>query len=297
MRLLRSKNRIWIVSALAAALLLSGCGAMKPAAAPAATGAPTYAPTAAPADTPEPTGGEVLPATPAPLPATPAPVPTDAPTGTGGPATPMPTPAVENAVDDSYFADAAFLGNSLMDGLRLFGGLRYGDFYSGTSASVISVNLLQDAKNSAGEPCTRMEALLEKQYRKVYVIFGINELAFEPESFAEIYAELLAQIAAGEPNALIYVLSLTPITQERDAEDDVFTRERILQYNAAIAEMAVKNGYIYLDLYDALVGEDGWLPEAQSTDGIHFKPSKYVEWANFLRTHFETDDAAEVTAD
>ena len=283
MRFLRSKNRIWIALVLAAALL-SACGSQKAPPAPEPT--PTPVP-ATPAPTPEPTPvpAEILPATPAPTPE-----PTEAPVWTA-------PPEPLSRVDDGFFADAAFLGNSLMDGLRLFGGLRCGDFYSGTSASVISVNTVRDARNSAGASCTRMEALLEKQYNKIYVLFGINELGFNVDSFTSIYSELLAQIAAGEPNASICVLSLTPITRQRDAEDDLFTRERVLEFNAAIAEMAEREGYFFLDLYSALADEEGWLPEDQATDGIHFKPSKYVEWADFLRAHYEIGERTELSSD
>ena len=288
MRCQLSKNCIWIALVLAAALLFSACGETKtPAATPAPSG--TAAPMAA-TPAPETTQEPVAP-TPAPTPEpTPAPVWTPAPE-------PTPIPMPDAPVDDVFFADAAFLGNSLMDGLHIFGGLEYGDFYAGTSASVISVNTMRDARNSAGMSCTKMEALLEKQYGKVYVLFGINEMGFNLDSFIGMYAELLAQIREGEPNAEICVLSLTPITRERDRSDDIFTREKIQAFNAAIADMAVNSGYTYLDLYGALVGEDGWLPKEQATDGIHFKPAKYREWADFLRTHFETVQETELFSD
>ena len=47
----------------------------------------------------------------------------------------------------------------------------------------------------------------------------------------------------------------------------------------------------------SLVGEDGWLPADQATDGIHFKAGKYREWAEFLRTHFETDERSELMSE
>ena len=276
MRCQLSKNCIWIALVLAAALLFSACGETK-----------------TPAATPAPSG------TAAPMAATPAPETTQEPVAPTPAPTPEPTPIPmpDAPVDDVFFADAAFLGNSLMDGLHIFGGLEYGDFYAGTSASVISVNTMRDAHNSVGMSCTKMEALLEKQYGKVYVLFGINEMGFNLDSFIGMYAELLAQIREGEPNAKICVLSLTPITRERDRSDDIFTREKIQAFNAAIADMAVNSGYTYLDLYGALVGEDGWLPKEQATDGIHFKPAKYREWADFLRTHFETVQETELFSD
>ena len=136
MRLNHPKNRIWIAAALLLALLLAGCGDTPK---PAATPAPTEAP-ATPAPTPEPTELPVYPASDTDLT---GPAQTPGPETTPPPVTPPPVvvtepPSGTEKVDDTYFADAAFLGNSLMDGLRLFGKLQYGDFYSGTSASVVS---------------------------------------------------------------------------------------------------------------------------------------------------------------
>ena len=282
-----------------------------PVPSPPATAAPAPSPTPTPAPTPTP-----LP-TPAPDPAVmpvPSPPPTEPPPPDLMP-TPSPTPPpaetpvpskrpssasdlkpkpatgtdlkpVEpvGAVDDSFFADAAFVGNSLMDGLHLFGGLQYGDFYSGTSASVISAATVTDFKNSVGAPSTMLNALLEKQYNKIFLLFGVNELGFYVNVFIDIYTDLLAQIAAGEPNAKLYILSLTPVTMGRSTSSDVFTRERVETFNAEIRAMAEREGYVYMDLYTPMADANGWLPEYESTDGVHFSASKYSQWADFLRS-------------
>lgn len=201
--------------------------------------------------------------------------------------TPLPSsaPEVPERVEDSYFADAAFFGNSLVDGLHAFGGLGAGDFFAGTSASVLSVNMTKDTHTSDGEPATLMEALLEKQYRKIYVMLGVNELGFNTSSFVSLYAELLDSIADQEPDAQICVMSLTPVTEKKSESTTIFTKEKVEEFNAAIEVMAEQHGFAYLDLYDAMADEDGWLPEKQSTDGVHFTMDKYPEWAEYLRTH------------
>ena len=290
-------KRIWIAVLLIAALL-SGCGQAHPAPSPSPAPTPAPSPAAtAPAPSPSPTpaapptSGTDIPAARPPASGTDIPAPTPTPEPTPSPA---PTdPPAPTRLDDSFFDDAAFLGNSLMDGLRLFGGLKYGDFYSGTSASVVSAGVVKNFENSAGEKCTMLEALLAKQYKKIFVMFGINELGFQVDGFIDIYSELLAEIAAGEPDADIYVFSLTPITEKRSEESDLFTKERILEFNEAVEAMTERSGCHYMDLYSAFADADGWLPEEDASDGIHFTGAKYADWADFLRTYsYHFDDIA-----
>ena len=295
MRGLKRNNRIWIALALAFALL-AGCGTPRTPA-PTTTPEPTAAPTPAPTPTPTPTPTPAPTPTPTPAPASASDLPTVMPASASDLVTPTAAPVVR--VSDAFFADAAFLGNSLMDGLRIFGGLKYGDFYSGTSASVVNVGTAriyeaageedpaENEKEDGKEPekLTLLEALLEKQYGKVFVLFGINEVGFTLSSFIAIYSELLAEIAEGEPDATIYVFSLSPITEKRDEDSDLFKKERVLEFNAAIAEMAERSGYVYMDLYGALADADGWLPEEASTDGVHLTGEKYADWVEFLFTY------------
>ena len=130
-----------------------------------------------------------------------------------------------------------------------------------------------------------LQALLEKQYRRIFVLFGINELGFQVNGFIDLYAELLAEIAENEPEAEIFILSLTPITEKRAEESDLFTKERVLEFNEALRKMAERSGCEYMDLYSVLADENGWLPEAASMDGIHFTGPEYREWAEFLRCY------------
>ena len=285
------KKKICILLALTLLTLLCACSEH-----PAQTETPegsapqaseTESPAAEPTPEPEEAIGEIL-----------LPEPTEdgeetaAPEGTEEPVPPAPseeplpeeTPEpVPTRVEDDFFADAAFFGNSLVDCLRIFGGLEYGTFIAGTSASVLSVETVRDAHLSSGAPATMLDALLEQQYGRIYVLFGINELGFNTGSFVELYEELLGKVAEAEPDAEIIVMSLTPITERRSNSEDLFTRDKVLEFNAAICAMASRHGYGYLDLFTGLSDENGWLPQEQSTDGVHFTADKYLEWAEYLR--------------
>lgn len=291
------KKTSMILLVLALGCLLAACGGAAPAEAPAeVTQAAVTEPSALPttavpeADTPvqplpEPTPAAAEP-TPEPVPETPAP--------TEAPAIPVyagPDVAEQARVEDSFFDDAAFFGNSLVDGLDLFGGLSDGDFFAETSASVISVGMTRDAKTSDGAPATLLQALEEKQYGKIYILLGINEIGFNTDSFVSLYEGVLDEIAAAEPDAELYIMSLTPITERRSTSDDVFSRERVEEFNKRLYALAEDHSCYYLDLYGALADEDGWLTPEQSTDGIHFTADKYPEWADYLRTHYIPKEA------
>lgn len=195
--------------------------------------------------------------------------------------TPEPTPTLA----DAEFADAAFFGNSLVDGLRIFGGLEQGAFFAMESASVVNVGKVKNAVLSDGGEATLIEALCEGEYGKIYVLLGINEISFAPEYFAQLYGGVLDAIVEGEPGAEIYVMSLTPVTKEKNDEGSYFTMAAVDAYNDALRALAEARGFHYIDLVDALAGEDGFLPEEDSTDGIHLTREIYPVWAEYLRTH------------
>ncbi len=222
-----------------------------------------------------------------------APTPSATPTPTATPE-PLETPYVYDGpdlaeqprADDSFFADAAFFGNSLVDGLRAFGGLESASFFASTSASVVSVSMTKNMTLSDGSSGTMLQALCEQEYAKLYILLGINEIGFEPAQFIQLYSAVLDTIQESQPDADIYIMSLTPVTERKSAEGALFSEERVLEYNAALYALAAERQCYYVDLVEALAGEDGYLPEEQSTDGIHLTVDKYPEWADYLRTHY-----------
>ena len=78
-------------------------------------------------------------------------------------------------VDDSYFDDAVFIGDSRTVGLHDYGGLDHSDFYATVGMNIY--DLWKDAFCEVnGKKVTLEEALRAKQYKKVYFQIGINEM-------------------------------------------------------------------------------------------------------------------------
>lgn len=91
-------------------------------------------------------------------------------------------------VDKEYFADAVFIGDSRTQGLYEYSNLAdVATFYSKTSLTVY--NLFEKPKDfirEGDEKLTLEQALSRHQFKKVYLMIGINEMGTgTPESFFE----------------------------------------------------------------------------------------------------------------
>ncbi len=180
------------------------------------------------------------------------------------------------AEDDAFFADAAFLGNSLIDGFQLYSGLTTSDYYCATSMTVSKSEEL-------------ISQMAQKQYGKVYILLGINEIGYDTGRFIELYQEMLNSIRAQQPNAALYIMGLTPVSAEKSASSDVFTMDRVREYNEALRQLAKDNACYYVDLCQALAGPDGFLPAEATGDGVHFAASQYQIWLDYLKTHYHPE--------
>lgn len=204
--------------------------------------------------------------------------------------------AARERADDSLFDDAAFFGNSLMEGLGGFGGLQSGAFFAHAKIALYNLDTEKSAVLDDGGEASLYEAMTQRQYGKIYVLLGVNEIGWDASFFADRYEAFLERLRRDEPEAEIYIMSLTPVTRETSDSHEYFNMERVQAYNEALLALAEKTGSWYLDLCQALAGEDGYLPPERSAgDGIHFTEDTYPLWADYLRTHYAgvpADDGA-----
>lgn len=198
-------------------------------------------------------------------------------------------PAPETAaVDDSWFDDVVFMGDSRTDGLRLYGGIPGADFIESTGITVFDVGTKESVRID-GEKYTMMEALGLKQYGKVYVMLGVNELGyFNDQAFADAYSQMVDDIRAIQPNAVIYLQNLVSVNPEKCKANNqpyYVTNEKIAVYNDIIADIAEEKHAVLVDVNAALVDETGILPAEGTTDGVHFTKDYYVKWYDCLKIH------------
>lgn len=213
--------------------------------------------------------------------------PTTEPTPTVDPYKGPDVPAQE-AVGSDFFSDAAFMGNSLVDGFKLFSGLDSCDYYVATSMTVVGATSKACITLDNGNSGTLVDGLTQKPYGKIYILLGINEIGYDVDTFGELYSSMLDTIIAKQPDCDIYVMGLTPVSYAKSSSSDTFNMDRIKQYNEKLRSLASDKKCYYIDLVSALSGEDGYLPSSETTDGVHFSTPTYEKWLNYLKTHYIT---------
>lgn len=194
------------------------------------------------------------------------------------------------AVEDGWFADAAFVGDSLTDGLLLYSGIRGAENLSYKGMTVQTVRTDKVIRLD-GAKYTPLEALGRKTYGKVYILLGINELGwYNDQRFYDCYAQLVDLVREAQPDAQIYLQTLLPVTAEKSEDHEWLKNEKIDVYNALIAQLAEEKEVYLVDAHAALADENGVLPAEESTDGVHLTRSGYEVWADYLRKHTVSTD-------
>ena len=207
---------------------------------------------------------------------------------------PVPTEPASGwmTVDDRYFSDALFLGDSRTDGLCLYSPPGEGKHYpkESTSMTIFKIMESKDDEKRYGFETTR-DLLQGMQFGKIYLMFGINECGYDTEYFAETYKKVVDEIREYQPDALIYIQSIGYVTQEREKQQEVFASSNIKEKNEAIKALANDKDIVYLEVNDVLNDGTDHLPADYSgPDGAHLKPPYYQYWHDYLLEHAYVDE-------
>ena len=206
-------------------------------------------------------------------------------------ALPCPLPETE-AVADTYFDDAVFLGDSRTEGLALYSGFKTGHFYTTVGATVESVFTKKNFETESGEKTPLLDAVAEQSCGKIYIMLGINELGWsKTETYYKQYAKLIDRVREDHPEAKIVLQSIPPVSAKQEAKKTYVNNARISDYNAVIRTLAEEKACYFLDVAACLTDGDGFLPKDLNFDGIHLNPAGCKVWLNYLRTHSLEEEA------
>lgn len=197
----------------------------------------------------------------------------------------QPVPEGDQLGDD-WFDDSAIIGHSLMEGFEGFAGIHSNIHYftaTGLSAAGASSYSKFDLPN--GGKGTLKKGLGQKEFSKIYIMLGTNEITTTKARYKENMTAILDVVRETQGDDIpIYILNATPTTKKK-SDSTPFNLKNITKLNEAIAELCEEQECYLVDLYDCFADEDGYLPSKISTDGVHLVASQYKVMANYILSH------------
>ena len=185
-------------------------------------------------------------------------------------------------VEPGDYSDAAFIGDSRTEALKTYGLLKGADYYTYKGLKVDTV-FTEPCIDVDGSKMTVMDAIGRKQYKRIYIMLGVNELGWvSTDIFIDDYGKIIDKLKETQPGATIYVQSILPVSAKKSEIDEIYNNPRINEFNGLIQAMAEEKGAIYLPVNTAVMDETGALPAGASTDGVHPNIDYCRKWTAYL---------------
>lgn len=198
----------------------------------------------------------------------------------------VPAEPVFVTVEDEYFSDAVFIGDSRTVGMYEYGGLEeISTFYASTGLTIYKIfDAAIVSVSGQKKKITIEEALQENSFAKIYLMIGINEMGTGTvETFISKYGEVVEHLQELQPDAVIYIQGIIKVTTERSEQGDYINNEGIEARNRELEKLADNRSIFYLDVNPLICDETGGLVDSYTFDGVHLK-AKYIQiWKDYLK--------------
>lgn len=199
------------------------------------------------------------------------------------------------AVDESYFNDALFIGDSRFYGFMLWSGIP-GANYCATSFNIFQYETFKVVQTGNGK-VPIFNALPYNAFTKIYIKVGLNEMGSSEQRFEEKYAEIIARLREMEPRAIIYIHAVLPVTANKSATDRTHNNPNIIARNASLKQFALEQKCYFIDAGGVLSDGNGCLRPEMTGDGIHLSSRYMGVWKQYLMEHAVVVDSNPAVAE
>lgn len=204
---------------------------------------------------------------------------------------PSVVPLQSDSVDDSYFSNSVFIGDSRMEGFRNSSGITQGTFLTGVGLS--TNDMAEPIIATADGNISVYQGLSGTQYDRIYIMLGANDLGYYPwENFLPTFEGVLKQFHELQPHAIIYVCSVIYVDESKVAPGFEYdNNENVRTINGYILQACEDLWYsYYLNLNEIFSDGYGSLLSDASSDGIHLYAPYLENMLKYLKNHYITDD-------
>jgi len=189
------------------------------------------------------------------------------------------------SVDDSYFADAVFIGDSRMEGFRNTSGITQGTFLTSVGMTLTSIG---DTKvNTSDGSITVYQGLSGRQYGKIYLMLGTNDLGYyDWDDFLDTAEYVLDQFHRLQPGAVIYICNVIYVEEDKITTDYV-NNENVIKVNGYLLQACEDLDYCwFLNLNEVFSNGYQSLIEDASSDGVHLYEKYSKMMLSYLKSHY-----------
>lgn len=119
----------------------------------------------------------------------------------------------------------------------------------------------------------------------VIIEVGTNELGwFGENNFKDEFDILINKIKTQNYKSNIILMTIPPVSENRDLTDEYFNNKNVEKYNQYIKDVATKYNLMLIDVHEIL---GDVLSPYDTDDGIHLRGHKYEEWYQFILDKIE----------
>lgn len=188
-----------------------------------------------------------------------------------------------HTVDDTYFNDALFIGDSRTVGLAEYARFNNADYFASLGMSVFQAFNIEVSEASIGK--IKLEDLLrQNKYGKIYIMLGINEIGYNFDLVVAEYEKMINRIQELQPSAKIIIQANMHVGHKREQADPIYSVDRINNLNGRIKQIADTKHLPYIDVNPIFDDKTGRLDSKYTTDSVHVLGKYYKVWADWLKT-------------
>ncbi|NLL93382.1 MAG: hypothetical protein GX225_04510 [Clostridiales bacterium] len=186
----------------------------------------------------------------------------------------------DELIEGDDFSDAVFVGDSRTEALSVYHVLDTSTILA--TRGLTSIKIMEDKFIDLGNGTkgTVIDYLKLHKFNRIYIMFGINEVGCDIDSFKHSYKAFIEAIKEVQPDIDIYIQSIIPMEEGRT--DEIYNNEVIAKFNVALGEISTEEKVPMLNVSAAVVGEDGTLQPELSRDGVHLTTKGLKKYLNYL---------------
>lgn len=182
---------------------------------------------------------------------------------------------------EHFFDDALFIGDSRTVGLFEYADMGTADIFADSGMSLYKVMEVRLSMGDQGDKSLQ-EVLEGRQYSRIYLMLGINELGYNQENTAEKYRELVQYLEQIQPGARIILETNMHVSKKRSESDPIYNNANIDAFNDRIREIASEESLTCIDINERFDDGEGNLAEEYTADDAHLMGKYYAEWADWI---------------